>query len=516
MRAFSLITVAVLAIAADPSAPKIQDDSKEIWETVFARDAMGRDQQVGYSRVWLEPVTVDGKKLLRGTRELRISLKRDGQIAELKAEMGTDEDVSGKVIGIFMKQGLGKEQMLEMNGQVDATGKSIDVKVKSNVKTNEFKNPWDPKALSIWGEIAIFRDKKVQPDDSFSYRFFAAQLSSIVTMQVKVKSIEEVLLPRGGNKKLLRVESKPDEIQGHQLPGSVIWLDPKTLEPILSQTELPGIGLLTMLRSTKAAATGVLGDVPDLMKMQTIRLPNRIAADVHSLDGMVFRVTLGNKDSDAAKLMKEDERQSIKELKGNTFELHIKARRAPRILEKPEPAADEYLESNYFINSTDENVKKLALRAVGDLTDPWEKAKAIERWVKENMKSVNYTEAMATSDHVAKTLSGDCSEFSMLAAAMCRAQNIPSRTAIGLVYIDRGQAPMLAFHMWTEVYIKGQWLGLDATIGQGSIGPGHIKITDHSWHKVLDLKPLLPVMAFLTAKPSFEIKEGHRSREPSK
>jgi transglutaminase-like putative cysteine protease len=95
----------------------------------------------------------------------------------------------------------------------------------------------------------------------------------------------------------------------------------------------------------------------------------------------------------------------------------------------------------------------------------------------------------------------------MLTAAMCRAQGIPSRTAIGLVYVDRllGQPAGLAFHMWTEVFVQGQWIGLDATIGQGSIGPGHIKITDHSWADVISFTPLLPVKGFIMANPTIEV-----------
>ena len=87
------------------------------------------------------------------------------------------------------------------------------------------------------------------------------------------------------------------------------------------------------------------------------------------------------------------------------------------------------------------------------------------------MKPADYTEAMAPADHVAKTRSGDCTEYAMLAAAMCRAQGVPSRTAIGLVYVNNllGK-PGLAFHMWTEVWIKGRWLPLDATLGKGTTG----------------------------------------------
>jgi transglutaminase-like putative cysteine protease len=118
---------------------------------------------------------------------------------------------------------------------------------------------------------------------------------------------------------------------------------------------------------------------------------------------------------------------------------------------------------------------------------------------------------MATSDHVAKTLSGDCTEYAMLAAAMCKAQGIPARTALGLIYVCDGEhTATLAFHMWTEVYVRGQWLGLDATLGRGSVGPDHIKITDHSWYQVEDFKPLLPVTGFLLAKPAIEVKAATR------
>ena len=77
--------------------------------------------------------------------------------------------------------------------------------------------------------------------------------------------------------------------------------------------------------------------------------------------------------------------------------------------------------------------------------------------------------------------------------ALCRASNMPARTAVGLLYVDKGGRPALGFHMWTEVFIDGQWIGLDGTLGQGGIGAGHVKVSDHSWDKVESLAPLLPV-----------------------
>jgi transglutaminase-like putative cysteine protease len=83
-------------------------------------------------------------------------------------------------------------------------------------------------------------------------------------------------------------------------------------------------------------------------------------------------------------------------------------------------------------------------------------------------------------------------------AALCRAAGIPSRTPIGLVYVDDpDRGPLLGFHLWTEVWVKEQWLMLDATLGRGSVGAGHLKVTDHNWADTQTLAPLLPVVRVL-------------------
>jgi len=115
---------------------------------------------------------------------------------------------------------------------------------------------------------------------------------------------------------------------------------------------------------------------------------------------------------------------------------------------------------------------------------------------------------MATADHVARTLEGDCTECAMLAAAMCRAVGVPSRTAIGLIYAEPkevGRRPTLAFHMWTEVWVDSQWLAIDATLGRGSVAADHLKITDHSWHGVQSVVPLLPVTRVMVGKAKVEV-----------
>ena len=63
----------------------------------------------------------------------------------------------------------------------------------------------------------------------------------------------------------------------------------------------------------------------------------------------------------------------------------------------------------------------LAVKAVGDAVDPWEKAVKIEHWVARNLKDKNFKTAFAPASEVARNLSGDCTEHGVLVAAMCRA-----------------------------------------------------------------------------------------------
>ena len=72
--------------------------------------------------------------------------------------------------------------------------------------------------------------------------------------------------------------------------------------------------------------------------------------------------------------------------------------------------------------------------------------------------------------------------------------------------VDKPPRPAyLGFHMWTEVYVRGAWVALDATLGQGSVGPAHLKITDASWHDTRSMTPLLPIMRVLMAQPQIEV-----------
>jgi hypothetical protein len=63
--------------------------------------------------------------------------------------------------------------------------------------------------------------------------------------------------------------------------------------------------------------------------------------------------------------------------------------------------------------------------------------------------------------------------------------------AIGLVYVERSAS--FGFHMWTEVFLNGQWTALDGTLGQGGIAAAHLKLNDSSLDGATTYSAFLPV-----------------------
>ncbi|MGH6878719.1 MAG: transglutaminase-like domain-containing protein [Rhizomicrobium sp.] len=240
-----------------------------------------------------------------------------------------------------------------------------------------------------------------------------------------------------------------------------------------------------------------------------IRL-NRAIDNPFAAHEVVYRITVKD-DDDPTTTFARDKRQSVENVHGNTFDLRVRAIREPAERSQAEPgnekrADEDFLKSSYFLDSGNEKVREQAAQIVGDETDPWRKGQRIERWVHEHMKG-NTEVNFAPASQVLRDLQGDCRQHAMLAAALCRAAGVPARTAVGLVYDnDSKLGPGLAFHMWTEVWIKGQWLMLDAVLGHGHVGAAHLKIADHSWQDIQTLAPLLPVTR-VTGKVRIDVVE---------
>ena len=497
-------------IAVPP--PGAKADADAVFDYWFVASVDG--QRIGYVQWGAKKAKKGDRELLVGVKYQSFTVSRFGQVSSQWGEESTVETPTGDVLITGMRQGIGKDQALVLNGVVD--GKTLKI-TGDGVAKHASDTPWPQGVVGCVREPALFKEKQIKTGESFEYPAYIGVVNRVVKMTATLEGEEAVALwAKEPARKLLKYTTKMEPVKLEsggtiQLPPATTWVDAETFEPLKIEFDFPGFGgRVSFLRTTQEAAKVAVARPIELFNAQSIRLDREIPG-IHRTGAVVYKVS-AQKDDDPGSLFPTDARQTVKNLdaKAKTFELHVVASHGPVRGAAAQPApGKEFLLSNYFINWDNEGVKGHAAAAVKGLpataTD-WDKAVAVERWVNRNMKAFEFSQAMATADNVAKTLSGDCTEYAMLAAAMCRSVGVPSRTVLGLVYAPaKDGKPYLAYHMWYEVFADGQWLPLDATLGLGGVGPGHVKIADHSWHNEKTLAPLFPVLRVLTTKPTVSV-----------
>jgi hypothetical protein len=143
----------------------------------------------------------------------------------------------------------------------------------------------------------------------------------------------------------------------------------------------------------------------------------------------------------------------------------------------------EHLKPTEYLQSDSNDIIDLAKNAVGGTTDTVKAARQIESFVAGFIQKKDLSVGYGSAAEVAQSRQGDCSEHALLTAALCRAVGIPARIVCGVVYVDSfiNQKSIFGGHMWVEVWLGGQWIGLDATrLNQSDpgygFGPGHIAL----------------------------------------
>ena len=259
------------------------------------------------------------------------------------------------------------------------------------------------------------------------------------------------------------------------LPGvdTTVWVDDQGVA-VKSSTAMLGTNLVTYTVPQEVAIQSLtvaeldLG-VSTLVKTTPIFNP-------YSTTSAVYRVTVAG--GNPAELLPSGDSQQVRKLEDHIAEVSVTALKLPET-GRIEPCDEKYTKSSQFLPTDDARVREHAAAAAGPLTDPAAIAEAIEIYVHKKLTKKNFSTALASAGEVARNLEGDCTEHAVLLTAMLRAKGIPARVVVGLIYVSGPSA--FGGHMWTEAFLNGKWVPLDATLGRGGIGATHIKLGDSAF-----------------------------------
>jgi len=465
------------AMAAEEAAKKsTESKSSDVWQVIYIGE-----QRIGYARIRTRETKKDGKPILVTTNTMQLKLKRFGQTLNIQYNTRTEETKTGQLLNFEFEMRNPPAAPTISKGKIDGT--RITIKTTIAGRTTSKRMAWDRSVKSPSYQDQLMKDPPFKPGDQRSFKTYVPELNQVTNVSLSALGYSKVELLDGKKHNLLKLK-----VTQSILPSMTTYafLD-RTGESLKTEADFLGSKMITYTVGQAAALEELAGAELDIATSTLVRMEKPLKQG-HDSKRAVYKITIS--EEDAAKAFVNGGTQSVKVIDPETVELTVTAIKIPASTRtgKIDP---QYTANTKFLQIRDLAVVEHANRASAGEFNPGRIARRMEKYVYEKIDNKNFSTALASAAEVAKSLEGDCTEHAVLLAAMLRAKKIPSKVAVGLVYVDR--LGSFGGHMWTEAYLGGKWVPLDATLGLGGIGAGHIKMSESSFS---DDAPS-PVLAFL-------------------
>lgn len=445
------------------------------WDGWYRVDISG--QRAG----WMHLRETSNGDEVTSTSRLVLELRR-GDV-EQRVEMASRfvESRDGKPRSAWSKQVLGSRPV---ETHYVYSGAGIEVETRHGDDVRQQRLPLPEGAWLSPGEAQREIERQLKADvESFALRTVDPQLGAqplVVEWKLQQRSLEI-------------------EAAGRQIPVSR-WQQTQNLAPqmatlldldaegrmVRSSVQMMGLEMVMLLTSEQDALAD--NAAPEVL-LQTFLRPDRPIDRPRQVRRGVYLLTFDDGDmkeggagESLASLPLPTSSHQYTEVQGKSLRVVVdmalaKPRKGPDGAPADGAPTDEaptlapYLTASTYLNYEDPVLRRLLVRALDEApSDAAKRAEKLRLFVAKYLADKNLASVLATASEVAAQRSGDCTEHSVLLAALLRGDGIPSRVAAGLVYVKRfvGEEDFFGYHMWTQALIGGRWVDLDATLGGDS------------------------------------------------
>jgi hypothetical protein len=407
------------------------------------------------------------------SEDVSITISRVGIPVTVKMTETSIETTDGKPLGFESVQLLGAMTMkvagtISAQGLIEMTNTSLGMTKKSTM-------PWPKGAVMSEGLRLLTLEKGLKPGLEYTVKLFNAGIMQALEAKVSVGPKKDVDL-LGRIVKLTEV-SNTLAMPGAGQMSSISYVDDE-MRSLKSTMAVAGLNV-EMIACAKEFALGD-NDVLDLIGSMFVDSPVSLG-DPRSAAAITYWIApnpgaefvVPTTDNQTAERLADGKIKlvvrPVKESRGGTFPYKGND---PKLLEAVRPTR--------FLQSDSEAIVALARKAVGTTDDAGEAVRRIEAFVADYIDDKSLSVGYASAAEVLESRQGDCSEFAVLTAALCRAVGIPAQVVVGVAYVE-GFAGRDGFggHAWTQAYVAGKWVGLDAAFkgsGRGGHEAGHIAL----------------------------------------
>ncbi len=418
-------------------------------------------------------VVAEGK--VTTTEQVNLTVSRLNMPVTMNTTETSIETIDGKPLAFEAMQDLSM-MMIKIIGKVQKNGKA-DITVTSMGAEQKSTIEWPKDAVMAEGLRLLQLKRGLKQRQSYTAKIFSATIMQAVDIKITIADKKNIDL-------LGRVLPLTEVHTTMKMPdaGEIVSTGYVNDNFRLQKNIMPVMGMrVEMVACEKAFALGQ-NDVLDVVDKMFLASPVPLN-NVRSAKSITYylRPTSG---TDALPIPSGDN-QKVRRLKGGRAIVTVRPVSPPKGARFPYNGTDKTLldatRPTRFLQSDRKEIIVLARHAIGDTKDAAEAVKRIEAFVAGYIENKNLSVGYATAAEVADSRQGDCTEFAVLTAAMCRSLGIPAQIVMGLAYVDEysGLRDRFGGHAWVQAYIGSKWVGLDSAFkstGRGGYDAGHIAL----------------------------------------
>ena len=441
--------------------------SESAGETEYFAVFMG-GKKIGHSIQ--SRVTAGGK--VTTTQEMSMQVSRGDTPVKVNTKETNIETTDGKPLGFKGVQDLGT-RVASVSGVVDEQW-IVDMTTTSMGKEQKRTFGWPSGAVMAEGLRLLQLEKGLKEGLEYGAKLF--MLGSTQAFEATIH-----IGPKRNVDLLGRVVALTEVRTILKTPGGgeVVSTSYVNEDLRVQKSVSPIIGMqIEMIACTKEFALGE-NDVLELVDKMFLASPEPLN-NIESAKSATYHLKPSGQATTLA--IPSSDNQSVEQLKEGGVIVTVRPVAAPAGVKFPYEGKDsntlEAMKPTRFVQSDYNDIIELAKRAVGETKDTAEAVKKIESFVSGYIENRNLSVGYASAAEVAASKVGDCTEFAVLTASMCRAIGIPARIVFGLVYVKAfaGRENVFGGHAWVEAYVGDKWIGLDATRMPKGFDAGHIAL----------------------------------------
>ncbi len=415
--------------------------------------------KIGYMHISSEKTEYEGKEVDRNKINIVMNLKGLG--SDVTIESTRVEYIGSDLMPRHFLSTSNESGLKQVEGRI-VDGVAY-IKTTLNGETTESEVPVPPDTISEYtGVESLFR-KGLKIGDKLNFHIFSFDLLKPVKAELEVEG-QDTLTYQSEEKQVYVLRQTVDMMNG---VTQKVWLD---TDGVSYRSEVPMMGFsMVTTKTDKEAAFGDTEEVDIVLKTRILpsgKHPTRNArnfeADVKLTSGSIADAIMSNS------------RQKLEANSEHSGRLSIQV---PTVAAEDCPdlpvqdAEGKFLGASAYIQTDAPAIRAKTAEILDGEVNSWRAAEKLCQWVHTAITEKKVSGGFGSSLTALESLSGDCTEHTVLFIALARAAGIPARICSGIIF---GQDAFY-YHFWAEVYV-GRWVQMDPTLGQTIADANHIQL----------------------------------------